>query len=187
MSESLNRNCESCGAVFRVRPNQAARPGWGRFCSRQCKGRGLTGVVRSAKHQMVVGDEAICKTCSGAFAVKPWNLTTGTFECQPCVNARQRRNWRDSPEKHRDALKAWRRRNPTGPLTGESKLRADARRDANKAIRSGQLVRQPCESCGTSNRVQAHHDDYSKPLDVRWMCSECHARHHREERLCLKA
>lgn len=43
-----------------------------------------------------------------------------------------------------------------------------------RAIRSGKLIRQPCEVCG--EKAQAHHDDYSKPLDVRWLCFK----HHRE-------
>jgi hypothetical protein len=47
------------------------------------------------------------------------------------------------------------------------------------ALRSGKISRQPCESCG-SQKSQAHHDDYSKPLDVRWLCAKHHAEHHRE-------
>lgn len=47
------------------------------------------------------------------------------------------------------------------------------------AVRSGRLFRQPCEVCGTSTRVQAHHDDYSKHLDVRWLCPTHHGEHHR--------
>ncbi len=44
-----------------------------------------------------------------------------------------------------------------------------------KAIRHGVLVRQPCEACGRSDRVShAHHDDYAKPFDVRWLCGFCH-------------
>ncbi|SRR5216683_157334 len=44
-----------------------------------------------------------------------------------------------------------------------------------KAIRNGVLVRQPCEVCGDP-KSQAHHGDYSKPLDVKWYCFK----HHRE-------
>jgi hypothetical protein len=45
------------------------------------------------------------------------------------------------------------------------------------AIRDGVLVRQPCRCCGTTEAVQAHHHDYSKPLDVDWLCFRCHREH----------
>lgn len=45
------------------------------------------------------------------------------------------------------------------------------------AIRDGKLKREPCEVCG-SQRAQAHHDDYSKPLEVRWLCTKHHAEYH---------
>jgi len=48
------------------------------------------------------------------------------------------------------------------------------------AVRRGQLVRQPCERCQTSIFVDAHHDDYGKPLDVRWLCRIHHRERHRE-------
>jgi hypothetical protein len=48
-----------------------------------------------------------------------------------------------------------------------------ARTQARNAIRRGDLVRKPCEVCGDS-RTQAHHDDYEKPLDVRWSCRQHH-------------
>lgn len=44
----------------------------------------------------------------------------------------------------------------------------------HKAVKSGKLTRQPCEICG--QKAQAHHHDYSKPLDVQWLCMK----HHRE-------
>jgi len=46
-------------------------------------------------------------------------------------------------------------------------------------IRSGKLIKQCCEVCLTEKNVQAHHDDYNKPLDVRWLCIKHHAEHHR--------
>lgn len=46
------------------------------------------------------------------------------------------------------------------------------------AVRDGKLMRQPCEKCG-SPVTQAHHDDYSRPLDVRWLCTTHHAEWHR--------
>ena len=42
-----------------------------------------------------------------------------------------------------------------------------------RAIKSGKLIRQPCEVCGDV-KSQAHHPDYSKPLDVQWLCLKHH-------------
>ena len=46
------------------------------------------------------------------------------------------------------------------------------------ALRSQKLQKHPCETCGSTNRIHAHHDDYSKPLNVRWLCPKHHAEHH---------
>lgn len=46
------------------------------------------------------------------------------------------------------------------------------------AIRQGKIKRQPCEICQEPD-AQGHHFDYSKPLEVRWLCPK----HHREEHL----
>jgi len=43
------------------------------------------------------------------------------------------------------------------------------------AVEGGHLTRQPCEVCGDPD-THGHHDDYTKPLDVRWLCSIHHAR-----------
>lgn len=51
-----------------------------------------------------------------------------------------------------------------------------ARKAVRSAIQKGKLERQPCEECGEPD-AQAHHEDYSKPFDIRWLCFK----HHREE------
>ena len=50
----------------------------------------------------------------------------------------------------------------------------------NNAIRSGNLYSEGCESCGDDGKTHAHHDDYLKPLNVRWLCPSCHAQWHRD-------
>jgi ribosomal protein S27AE len=47
-----------------------------------------------------------------------------------------------------------------------------------RAIKSGKLKRLPCEQCGNDQSV-AHHDDYDKPLFVKWLCHSCHIKHHK--------
>ncbi len=46
-----------------------------------------------------------------------------------------------------------------------------------RALASGKLVKQPCEICKAMDDIQAHHDDYSKPLDVHWACFACYRTH----------
>lgn len=54
-----------------------------------------------------------------------------------------------------------------------------ARMAFNLAVRSGKIIRQPCSKCGKP-RAHGHHADYSKPLDVEWLCARCHGREHRK-------
>lgn len=51
-----------------------------------------------------------------------------------------------------------------------------AHRITNVAIQNGFLKRKPCEICGSEKYNRAHHDNYKKPLKVRWFCEK----HHRE-------
>ncbi len=47
----------------------------------------------------------------------------------------------------------------------------------NNAIKGGKLHSEPCAECGHADSV-AHHDDYSKPLNVRWLCQAHHKKWH---------
>jgi hypothetical protein len=53
-------------------------------------------------------------------------------------------------------------------------MAADARRKVAIAVREGKLTREPCGLCMSQHHVQAHHRDYSKPLEVVWICRRCH-------------
>jgi hypothetical protein len=49
----------------------------------------------------------------------------------------------------------------------------------NNVVR-GKIVRPShCEACGVACHPDAHHTDYARPLDVRWLCRTCHAKEHR--------
>lgn len=44
-----------------------------------------------------------------------------------------------------------------------------------RAVRAGEIIRPTaCENCHEEKRLQAHHHDYSRPLDVFWLCQQCH-------------
>lgn len=51
----------------------------------------------------------------------------------------------------------------------------------HKALKRGELVMGRCRMCDTDKDITAHHVDYSKPLEVRWLCKPCHESLHRAE------
>ena len=57
----------------------------------------------------------------------------------------------------------------------------------NNAIKSGKLFHEPCEVCHTVDNVHAHHDDYLKPLNIRWLCAAHHSQWHRDNGEALNA
>lgn len=75
--------------------------------------------------------------------------------------------WR---ERRSTTLAAWRARNP-------EKMRAYSA--VAYALRTGKLTRPgECSHCDEACKPQAHHHDYSKPLDVTWLCTGCHGESH---------
>lgn len=104
-------------------------------------------------------------------------------KCKECTKRDVRQNyWKDHAKTlERDLV---RNRTPERRAAKQRYLRKSreanrekwaARRAVASAIKGGRLVRMPCEVCGEC-RSEAHHVDYSRPLDVRWLCF----RHHRE-------
>lgn len=62
---------------------------------------------------------------------------------------------------------------------------ADAHKDQvsamqkiNRYIKNGMVRRRECEVCGDEN-THAHHDDYTRPLSVRWLCPIHHSEWHK--------
>jgi len=51
-----------------------------------------------------------------------------------------------------------------------------ARQALNRAVRSGRITKPTnCSRCGEDRKITGHHPDYNKPLEVEWLCYECHA------------
>lgn len=48
-----------------------------------------------------------------------------------------------------------------------------------RTIKRGKLTRPSnCSECNKKCKALAHHEDYSKPLEVIWLCSKCHKSKH---------
>jgi hypothetical protein len=52
----------------------------------------------------------------------------------------------------------------------------------NNAIRAGKIIKRPCQVCGNP-KSEGHHEDYSKPLDVMWLCRKHHGEFHHQKNI----
>ena len=150
------RTCEICGASFLARED-CVKVGGGRYCSRKCQ-------VRNRRRNLTIPTATPRRQECGRAAIA-------------LINARgknrhpgeQNGNWhggRDE-EKLRQKRARYQQKYPE---------KARAKRVVREALRSGKLVKGPCTVCGTTANIHGHHADYSRPLDVTWLCG----RHHRE-------
>ncbi len=61
-------------------------------------------------------------------------------------------------------------------------LKVKARLKLNDYVNRGKVIKENCEVCGSCKKVEGHHDDYSKPLEVRWLCQKHHNEHHQKNK-----
>lgn len=104
-----------------------------------------------------------CNTCGRSFSRSPSQIKRRDYMCTRCVRLGRIR--RGKPQ--------------LTPRTEHRKLTESARQKVAKAIKAGRLVRQPCEVCGNP-QTHGHHRDYSKPLEVQWLCGVHHKAAHKE-------
>lgn len=81
----------------------------------------------------------------------------------------QRKWYKYRPESAKKAVNEWNRKNPE---------KRQAHKLVEQAIKRGEIIREVCIECGES-RTDAHHDDYTKPLEVRWLCRLHHKQTHK--------
>lgn len=124
------------------------------------------------------------KSCKKCGQIKPLSaFYENSNKCKECTCEDVRNNYASRraqysayyrrraqrPDLHEIRVNYQRERNKRNPE------KYKARNALNNAVRDGRIQKQGCEVCG--GKAQAHHEDYSKPLEVRWLCFE----HHREE------
>lgn len=75
-------------------------------------------------------------------------------------------------------MRGWRKINK---LTPEQREKDNARSYAGVYKRRGKLIQKPCEKCNSQDS-EMHHEDYSKPLEIIWLCRSCHLKLHKQTR-----
>jgi hypothetical protein len=82
---------------------------------------------------------------------------------------------------NRELARRLRAKDPAASVASVMRSRDPAKHRARATLayakRTGKIAPLPCEVCGDVV-AQAHHDDYTKPLDVRWLCQQHHAQLH---------
>ena len=101
------------------------------------------------------------------------------------AKAKARRWWKNHDRSIENGRASY-RRNAAAEIERKRRWRENneekyhAHNVTKRAIDSGKMSRKPCEVCG-AEPSDAHHDDYSRPLEVRWLCRKHHNAEHRSE------
>ena len=107
-------------------------------------------------------------------------------KCKECNKLDVRRNRADKVEYYREFDRKRGARQTSEDCRAQRAKYPEkykARSAVSNAIRDGKLKKGcECEGCGCSGRIEGHHEDYSKPLEVVWLCSACHKAVHALER-----
>lgn len=140
----------------------------------------------------------VCKECGAAkaeseFPKRKRGADGLDAKCKVCHNARYKRRqaadpalfraygrrsyWKD-PERGRAIAKRWYDKH--GKKSAPDKVKVAARNKLNKEVLAGRAPKaKRRQQCGSEERIEAHHHDYSEPLIVVWLCSRCHGLEHR--------
>lgn len=137
--------------------------------------------------QRVEGDTPVASAMSRR--LHPWlflipaifirfDVDTQTNICQS-VPAMKRTLTEKKRSLRREARRiAWIYKNSDWPMTAKTMSNGIVKRAIELGIITKGLS---CESCSSDRKLYAHHDDYAKPLKVRWLCPKCHAQCHKRQ------
>lgn len=140
-------------------------------CRRRCRNASFRRIQRWKSN--------ICRLCEKGRAAEwyRWN--------KECVRVKKRNYYRANKERIREYARGYTKRHrdasrqsaKTYKENNREKIRAHAK--VAYHVKVGQLVKPSvCENCGKhvscSRELHAHHEDYSKPLEVNWLCVSCH-------------
>lgn len=123
----------------------------------------------------------VCKGCGVEKSIEDFYRHKGMRDgrlnyCIECVTERVRLHRRDN-DHVREAQRTKRTTLDLKQYRLDNPDKYAAHKKVSVAVRNGTLTKKPCSVCG-SDDVVAHHEDYTKPLEVEWLCQLHHMRHH---------
>lgn len=146
---------------------------------------------------------ATMKTCSKckieklevAFSKDDNHKDNLASQCKDCdknyrqVHKKEAANYRQAHKKEMVAYQVAYRKTPISKEADRKKSaekrkffpeKMKAHNAINSTITAGKLKRSVfCEECGLPAKTEGHHADYSKPLEVNWLCPDCHRKKHK--------
>ena len=132
-----------------------------------------------------MNETKICRDCEEELPIENFYVATKKTQvrrswCKVCYNKKQALRRRSDPEKDRVRTRRNRQKIERRLYmleynrSEEQKAKIRARSAVSNAIRDGKLTRLPCEVCSSTDRIEAHHEDHSKPLEIKWLCKKHH-------------
>lgn len=129
----------------------------------------------------------LCKTCGIEFETGKGNKRYCSDSCWRTERRiQQMQEFLRNREHHLKCMSDYAKNNPEKFYENTKKMREKypekykARLEVEKAKKKGDIVYPDhCPICGIKKKVQAHHKNYLKPLDVEFMCDPCHKKEHK--------
>jgi len=117
-------------------------------------------------HKMMAdGHLGKCKTCTKNDVHRHRRENLAKVRAYDIARSKTEKRKADALKNQTTARKRW-------PMKTRARLKL------RRAVRSGKVKRQPCAVCGSTHKIHGHHEDYSKPLDVIWLCQTHHLERH---------
>lgn len=164
----------------------------------------VSGVAMSGQVHPVIDGMKVCNGCGKNKPVSEYHKYPSRkgvrSRCKECFNAASARYHHEHPEKRPASSTEYRHRKlekyrATERLRYSKNSAKEAERkqrlwrehpEMNRAhcavrdaIKKGEMVRPDrCSECGRQVEIEAHHEDYGKPLEVIWLCLDCHMKLH---------
>ena len=136
-----------------------------KHCSEECHKKGRSWYSKSC---------ASCGSKENLHVHTRYSKDKHSYMCSEC-NARRLREWRKTESGKKKTLGAIYRFRKKYPEKHKAQW------TVRNNVLSGNLVKpKECSRCNLKKEIYAHHEDYSKPLDIVWLCRDCHLQEHKK-------